>query len=60
MNTADAEALMGLPGIGPGFANKIIEYRTKYGPFQRPQDLIIINGFGERRYYRIEPYVCAY
>ena len=60
LNTAGAEALMSLPGIGVGLAQKIIEHRTKYGPFQRPQDVIIINGFSERRYRRIEPYVCAY
>jgi competence protein ComEA len=60
LNTAGVETLMTLPGIGQGFADKIIEYRSRYGPFQRPQDIIIINGFGERRYHRIEPYVCAY
>jgi len=60
LNTASAEALISLPGIGPGLADKIIQYRTRYGAFQRPQDVIIIDGFGERRYHRIEPYVCAY
>jgi competence protein ComEA len=60
LNTAGAETLKTLPGIGPGFANKIIEYRAKYGPFEHPQDVIIINGFGERRYHRIEPYLCAH
>jgi competence ComEA-like helix-hairpin-helix protein len=60
LNTAGPDTLMSLPGIGPGLADKIIEYRAKYGPFQRAQDIIIINGFGERRYHRIEPYVCVY
>ena len=60
LNTASAEALISLPGIGPGLADKIIQYRTRYGAFQRPQDVIIIDGFGERRYHRIEPFVCAY
>jgi len=59
LNTASAEDLTLLPGIGPGFARKIIEYRNKYGPFQRPQDVIIIDGFGERRYHKIERYICT-
>src|SRR5260370_30913834 len=59
LNTAGAEALITLPGIGPGLAEKIIQYRTRYGPLQRPQDVIIINGFGEKRYHKIERYVCA-
>lgn len=59
LNTASAEDLTLLPGIGPGFARKIIEYRNKYGPFQRPQDVIIIDGFGERRFHKIERYICT-
>lgn len=53
LNTATAAQLEALPGIGPGLANRIIEYRRKHGPFKRPQDLIIVRGFSAKRYRQI-------
>lgn len=60
LNTADVNQLATLPGIGDGLAARIIEYRDQHGPFRRPQDIIIINGFGERRYHKLEPFVCVH
>ncbi|HKV38638.1 MAG TPA: helix-hairpin-helix domain-containing protein [Blastocatellia bacterium] len=60
INAAGVEELQKLPGIGKGFAQKIVEYRERYGPFRRPQDLIILNGFGERRYHKLEDFVCVH
>ena len=53
LNTADAAQLETLPGIGPGLAARILEYRRKQGPFKRPQDLIIVRGFSARRYRQL-------
>jgi competence protein ComEA len=50
LNTASAAQLETLSGIGPGLANRILEYRRKHGPFKRPQDLIIVRGFSAKRY----------
>jgi competence ComEA-like helix-hairpin-helix protein len=58
LNTATVDQLTTLPGIGVGLAGRIIEYRQQHGPFRRPQDMIIINGFGERRYHKLEPFIC--
>jgi DNA uptake protein ComE-like DNA-binding protein len=40
-------------------ARRIIEYRERAGPFRRAQDVIIIDGFSERKYRAISEQVCA-
>ncbi len=47
INTADAETLMGLPGIGEVKAAAIIAYREEHGPFQYPEELLNVSGIGE-------------
>ena len=46
INTATVEEMDALPGIGPTTAQKIIEYRTQNGPFQRIEDLMNVSGVG--------------
>ncbi|GEM_PF-2045542 len=46
INTASAEELTRLPGIGSSIAAKIVEHRTTYGPFQELQDLLTVPGIG--------------
>jgi competence ComEA-like helix-hairpin-helix protein len=59
LNSATAEELMRLPGVGQAIAGKIIEYRERNGPLRRPEELIIIDGFGERKYRQIAHLVCV-
>ncbi len=46
LNTATKEELDTLPGVGAVLAERIIQYREKNGPFQRPEDLRKVPGFG--------------
>ena len=48
INTANQEQLMSLKGIGESYAQRIIEYREKNGPFQTPEDLLKVKGIGEK------------
>jgi len=54
INTASSKELASLPGIGEGYAARIIEYREKYGPFRRPEHLIMVRGISEKRYRRLQ------
>lgn len=49
LNTASAEHLCAISGIGPKLAQKIIEYRTAHGPFRSEADLRKVPGVGEKK-----------
>jgi competence protein ComEA len=49
INTAAADELENLPGVGPVLAARIIEYRDTHGPFGEVEDLLDVPGIGEAK-----------
>jgi competence ComEA-like helix-hairpin-helix protein len=49
INNADVLLLQTIPGIGPGIATRIVQYRQEYGPLQNLDDLLNIPGIGTKR-----------
>jgi competence ComEA-like helix-hairpin-helix protein len=54
INTASADELETLPGIGKALAERVIEQREKYGPFRRPEHLIIVRGISDKRFRALQ------
>lgn len=54
INTATGGQLDDLPGIGEGFAKRIVEYREKYGNFKKKEYIMNVKGIGESLYEQIK------
>lgn len=54
LNTATLLQLITLPGIGEKTADAIIAYRTKNGGFSAPEDLMQVEGIGEKKFEQIK------
>ncbi|UQI43723.1 ComEA family DNA-binding protein [Streptomyces sp. HU2014] len=57
LNTATAEQLDALPGVGPVLARHILDYRAQHGGFRSVDDLRHVNGIGTRRLTDLRPLV---
>jgi competence protein ComEA len=57
LNTADSTALESVPGIGKSLSQRILAFRDKNGPFQSVDDLLKVQGVGEKSIQKLRPYL---
>ena len=57
LNTATAEQLQTLPGIGEVLSGRIVAYREQYGRFASVADLLNVEGIGEATYMAVRDLV---
>ncbi|MDO4796642.1 MAG: helix-hairpin-helix domain-containing protein [Coriobacteriales bacterium] len=59
INTANADELKSLSGVGDATAAAIIEDRESQGPFTSPEDLMRVSGIGEKKFSKIRDHICV-
>jgi competence protein ComEA len=55
LNSATADQLDTLPGVGPSTAAAILAYRSEHGPFASVDDLLEVRGIGDAKLEQIRP-----
>jgi competence protein ComEA len=57
LNTATKADLEKLPGVGPAMAQRILDYRQKIGSFKKAEELMNVQGIGEKSFLKLKPLV---
>ncbi len=53
LNKASVQELRGIRGIGPAMAQRIVDYRSKFGKFERVEDLTKVPGIGSSKFEKM-------
>lgn len=59
INTASAEGLQALAGIGPALSQRIVDHRESKGPFSSVEGLKEVSGIGDAKFAAIEDSICV-
>ncbi|MFC4262586.1 helix-hairpin-helix domain-containing protein [Ferruginibacter yonginensis] len=57
INSTDSTSLEALPGIGPGFAKRIINFRNKLGGFYKVEQVAETFGLPDSTFQKVKPYI---
>jgi competence protein ComEA len=57
LNTATAEQLERLPGVGPVLAKRIVDFREKKGGYKRLEELLAVPGVSEKKWKAMREYL---
>src|SRR5262245_31083388 len=57
VNAATEEEFVSVPGIGKSLARRIVEFRDKNGPFKQIEELMKVQGIGEKSLEKLRPYL---
>ena len=57
LNSATGEQLEGLPGVGPVTAEKILAWRSAHGAFSSVDELLEVDGIGEKTLAQLAPHL---
>jgi competence ComEA-like helix-hairpin-helix protein len=53
INTASAEELEKLPGVGKAIGERIVAHRKQYGPFRRAEHLMMVRGISDNKFRQL-------
>ncbi len=57
INAAGTAELESVPGIGKSLSQRIVAFREKNGAFQSVDDLLKVQGIGEKSIQKLRPYL---
>ena len=57
LNTATAEDLEALPGVGPVLAQRIVAHRVAHGNFRNIAELLEVSGIGAKKLEALRPLI---
>ncbi len=57
LNLSPADSLELIPGIGPVLASRIVAYRDSIGRYEKPEDVMAVQGIGYTTYEKIKSYI---